>query len=91
MALGECSSRSPKAGGRDGTLDFGHRLSGNQGKATACAQEWGVLVFYCIYKFHIYKIKLPEQLQNKFLSNQRRFVGETCVSYPSLGSASERT
>lgn len=31
-ALAERNSRSPKAGGEDETLDFGHRLAGNQGK-----------------------------------------------------------
>lgn len=31
-ALAERSSRSPKAGGEDETLNFGHRLAGNQGK-----------------------------------------------------------
>lgn len=32
MALGEGSSRSPKSGSEDGTVDFGHRLAGNQEK-----------------------------------------------------------
>lgn len=31
-ALAERNSRSPKAGGEDETLDFGHRLPGSQGK-----------------------------------------------------------
>lgn len=92
MALGECSSRSPKAGGEDGTLDFGHRLSGNQ-LVPRSGEFWYFIMYKnikFIYFIYIYKIKLPEQLQNKFLSNKRRFVGGTCVSYHSLGSANKR-
>lgn len=90
MALEECSSRAPEAGTEDGTPEFGHRLAGNEERVQPVprTEGFGVLSPLCPGgKFH----KTARTTEKQMPDQQKRYVGEICSLYHSLGSASKRT
>lgn len=77
-------------GSEDGMPDFGHRLAGKQERVSAMprTESFGVLSPLCPSgRFH----KTARATEKQMPDQEKRFVGEICRLYHTLGSAIKRT